>query len=95
MEKIEYFVELKDGWLWGIFFGGMDVGGVWGEGGKEGCCGAGLDGISFWKGEGMGSWLLFWMMGVGVGMIWLLVLLLLRVGIVRIIILMHSYYQSA
>lgn len=57
-------------------------------------CGGFVFGVSFWKGEGMGSWLLFWMVGFGVGMFWLL-LLLLRVGIVRIIILMYSYYQSA
>lgn len=41
MEKIEYFVELKDGWLWWIFFGVMD--GCWrGVGGREKGRGAGL-----------------------------------------------------
>lgn len=65
----------------------MDVGGVWKEGEKG--RGAGLDGMFFWKGEGMGSWSRddFWLL--------VLLLLLLRVGIVRIIILMYSYYQSA
>lgn len=53
MEKIEYFVELN--------FFGMDVEGVWGEGEKEECCG----GWNLWKGEGMGSWMLFWMVPRG------------------------------
>lgn len=59
MEKIEYFVELKDGWLWWIFFGvngWMDVGGVWGEGKRGGVV---VDRIF---GEGKG-----WGLGCGIG----------------------------
>lgn len=75
----------------GGFFWVVWMDGCWrGVEGREigGCCKVG----------GMGSWLWYWMVGFGVGMIWLLVLLLLlllRVGIVRFIILMYSYYQSA
>lgn len=96
MEKIEYFVELKDGWLWWIFLvGWMD--GCWrGVGGREITWYRVLRWMEyfFWKGEGMGSWLWFWM----VPRVWsrddfwllmlVLLLLLLRVGIVRMIILM-------
>lgn len=71
----------------------MDVGGVWGEGNRGGV--AVVDGIFFGKGKGWGlGCSVGWYLGFGVGMFWLL-LLLLRVGIVRIIILMYSYYQSA
>lgn len=80
---VDFFVGVN-GW--------MDVGGVWGEGKKRGV----LWWVEFlWKGEGKGSWLWYWMVGGwSRDDFWLLVLLL-RVGIVRIIILMYSYYQSA
>lgn len=49
MEKIEYFVELKDGWLWWIFFGVMD--GCWrGVGGRE--LGGGCGGWNIFLGRG-------------------------------------------
>lgn len=89
MEKIEYFVELKDRWLWWIFFGGewMDVGGVWREGKRRGCCGGwnivlerGRDGVLVVVlDDGVWSRDDFWL---------LVLLLLLLLRIVRIIILL-------